>query len=79
MVRLTLAAMKRHLDKFRVQPVDLIKTNSITRIHLRAMHWSPIPKSPRDLAKSARQRLLDNPPIDPNHPIGHRTAAESGK
>jgi len=79
MVRLTLAAIKRHLDKFRVQPVDLIETNSITRIHLRAMHWSPIPKPPRDLAISARQRLLDNPLVDLDHPIGHRTAAESGK
>ena len=79
MVRLTLAAMKRHLDKFRVQPVDLIKTNSITRINLRAMHWSPVPKPPKELAKSARQRLPDNPPVDPDHPIGHRTAAESRK
>ena len=79
MVRLTLAAIKRHLDKFRVQPVDLIETNSITRIHLRAMHWSPIPKPPRDLAISTRQRLPDNPPVDPDHPIGHKTAAESGK
>jgi len=43
------------------------------------MHWSPIPKPPRDLAKSARQRLPDNPPIDLDRPIGHRTAAESGK